>query len=275
MLHRHRGVSTQAVVTAIVVIIILSVLFFAVFNPSQSAQPTDGTLSPQELQSSDTDDSQAQAEAETDAQADTQSEDSGGQTATGQGGADALTETQEVDEAALKDSETTEARAVTEQDQEETPSDNSTAPGQSGDAAPLEEATQAQAQEAAPAETYTVTGGDTLYSIARENGMTAAALAEANAISEPDNLRVGQILTLPAQRGPDARSAAEAPSPLQPIDGDDRTYTVQTEDTLYSIARRYRTSVDALAEANGLSDGGALRVGQVLRLPSSATAEPK
>ena len=44
------------------------------------------------------------------------------------------------------------------------------------------------------------------------------------------------------------------------------TYTVQSKDTLYSIARRYGTTVQAIMGANGL-DSPNIRVGQQLRIP--------
>ncbi|MER3480842.1 MAG: septal ring lytic transglycosylase RlpA family lipoprotein [Meiothermus sp.] len=48
-----------------------------------------------------------------------------------------------------------------------------------------------------------------------------------------------------------------------------QTYTVQPGDTLYSIARRYGTSVQALQQANQLA-GEVIQAGQVLRLSGAA-----
>ncbi len=45
------------------------------------------------------------------------------------------------------------------------------------------------------------------------------------------------------------------------------TYTVQRGDTLYSIAKRFETTVETLMQLNSLSDA-TLSVGQVLRLPA-------
>jgi LysM repeat protein len=45
------------------------------------------------------------------------------------------------------------------------------------------------------------------------------------------------------------------------------TYTVKAGDTLWSISRMFNTSVQALAEANGLSQNGVLRIGIQLRTP--------
>jgi murein DD-endopeptidase MepM/ murein hydrolase activator NlpD len=50
-------------------------------------------------------------------------------------------------------------------------------------------------------------------------------------------------------------------------------HTVRSGDTLWSIARRYGVSVDALARANGLRPKERLRVGQHLVIPGSAVEE--
>ncbi len=52
------------------------------------------------------------------------------------------------------------------------------------------------------------------------------------------------------------------------------TYTVKAGDTIYRIATRYRVSVGALMNANGLSDPRDLRVGQVLVIPGSYRPKP-
>jgi lysozyme len=45
---------------------------------------------------------------------------------------------------------------------------------------------------------YTVKSGDTLYSIARKCGLTAAHLAQANGIPNPDEIYAGRVIWIPA-----------------------------------------------------------------------------
>ena len=51
-------------------------------------------------------------------------------------------------------------------------------------------------------------------------------------------------------------------------------YTVQPGDTLYSIARRFGTTVAAIVQANNLSDPGQISAGQVLLIPAAGTPPP-
>ena len=105
---------------------------------------------------------------------------------------------------------------------------------------------------------HTVGWGDTLYSIARSYGTTVTAIAQANGIANTSLIRVGQVLCIP--------SGLPSPPPS------DSYYTVQRGDTLYSIARRYGTTVTAIAQANGILNPAYIRVGQVLLIPTGAPA---
>jgi LysM repeat protein len=111
---------------------------------------------------------------------------------------------------------------------------------------------------------YTVKRGDTLAGIASRMNTSVAQLRASNGI-RGDLIRVGQTLTIQGGTVQEAQPAvmmqASAPAPVSR----ELTHRVQSGETLWRIASRYRTSVDALRSQNGLADD-LLRVGQVLRI---------
>ena len=98
---------------------------------------------------------------------------------------------------------------------------------------------------------YVVQAGDTLSGIAARTGASVAQLRAGNSL-RGDLIRVGQRLQVPA-----ANVASSAPREVE--------HEVRPGETLWRIARRYETSVDALKSENGLADD-LLRVGQLLRV---------
>ena len=50
-------------------------------------------------------------------------------------------------------------------------------------------------------------------------------------------------------------------------------YTIQKGDTLSAIAKRYGTTVQAIAEANGITDVNKIYVGDSLNIPGNTTAK--
>jgi len=106
--------------------------------------------------------------------------------------------------------------------------------------------------------TYRVEPGDSLWSIALEFGVTVEALMEANGLSEDTILDVGQELLIPL--------VIEAtPEPTSSPQG--TIYTVAPGDSLWSIALEFGVTVEALMEANGLSEDTILDIGQELIIP--------
>lgn len=100
---------------------------------------------------------------------------------------------------------------------------------------------------------HIVSFGESLFSIAQVYGVTMEAVATANGITYPYLIYVGQELVIPG--------AGE----VTPVTG--QVYVVQYGDTLFSIAQAYGTSVEALAEANGLTYPYTIYVGQTLVIP--------
>jgi nucleoid-associated protein YgaU len=58
-----------------------------------------------------------------------------------------------------------------------------------------------------------------------------------------------------------------SPSPVPSGSGCPRTYTVRSGDSLSAIASRFGTTVQAIAQLNGITNVNLIRVGQVLRIP--------
>jgi LysM repeat protein len=114
-----------------------------------------------------------------------------------------------------------------------------------------------------PGEVYhTVRDGETLLKIALEYGTTVEAISEANGLDDPDSVSIGQRLLIPMVGG-----AGEVPPANTEQPPDDVTeYVVQSGDTLSSIAQRFGTTVEALAELNGLDPPYVIAAGETLRI---------
>ena len=130
----------------------------------------------------------------------------------------------------------------------------------------------AAATTVAAGDAYIVQKGDTLSQIAKRHSLTMAELAQANNINDPNRLRAGQKLIIPAASGTYVASpAAPAVEPTKVSDGS--AYVVQSGDTLSHIAKRYGVTVAALRETNHLA-GDKLLVGQKLVIPSGTYVQP-
>ncbi len=129
------------------------------------------------------------------------------------------------------------------------------------------------------ARAHIVQPGETLHSIALRYGLTVTALARANGLANPARIRVGQVLTIPEVDSYDRRARTSSPAH---ISRQERalvvTYVVRSGDSLYTVARRFGITVQALIEFNRLGSE-TLLVGQKLRVPSAtrprATAQPR
>ncbi|MFQ5966135.1 MAG: LysM peptidoglycan-binding domain-containing protein [Acidimicrobiia bacterium] len=164
---------------------------------------------------------------------------------------------------------------------------------------------------------YTVSKGDTLSEIAAEHGVTVEDLVDANDLSNPNLIYIGQTLIIPDPKpepiyhvvqpgetlikiaklyNATAEQIAEIngfpnPNLIYPgnrllIEGEpppafepevsegSTTHTVKRGDWLGKIARQHGTTVQALVDANGLSNPNLIYIGQVLQIPGSGWVCP-
>ena len=111
--------------------------------------------------------------------------------------------------------------------------------------------------------THVVVVGDTLSAIAEQYGSTIEAIMEANGITDASVIFVGQELTIAgATADPGTAATPEAGSLI---------HVVVEGDTLSGIAEHYGTTVEAITEANGLTDS-VIWIGQELTIPEAAPA---
>jgi LysM repeat protein len=121
--------------------------------------------------------------------------------------------------------------------------------------------------ESEPLRTHVVYAGQRLGSIAKRYGVSVDELTRANNIRRNDPIRPGQRLVIPS---PGARALDESPTrPREPetTTASARSHRVESGQRLESIARRYKVSVDALCNANGLERASVIRPGQSLAIP--------
>jgi spore germination protein len=98
-------------------------------------------------------------------------------------------------------------------------------------------------------EIHVLQPGDTFYTIAQRFGVTFEALLQLNASTDPNRLVVGQAILIPTPL-------------IQPL-----RYTVAPGDTLYLLAQTFNTTIQAIAQANNITNPNLIQAGAVLTIP--------
>ena len=111
---------------------------------------------------------------------------------------------------------------------------------------------------------YTIKAGDTLYLLAIRYNTTVEAIMAINPGINPNNLQIGQRICIPGSITP--------PPPTCPMGS--FSYTIRSGDTLYMLAIRYNTTVEAIMAINPGINPNNLQIGQVICIPSGTTPPP-
>ncbi len=104
--------------------------------------------------------------------------------------------------------------------------------------------------------------GETISEIADEYGVTQRELMAWNRLDRLGRIRIGQrirVLSLEGRAAPRAEPSAERAA--------GKTHVVRRGETLRGLARRYGVSIQALRQANGLTERETLKTGIALRIP--------
>ena len=127
---------------------------------------------------------------------------------------------------------------------------------------------------------YRVRHGDTLSTIARRYRTTVAYLRDLNDLPRRKPMKVGMRLYVPDRTpvkdrpttaGSLAKRSKNADSVVKntvSVSADGRHYIVQSGDSLYTIARKYSTSVSELQRLNNIKRGRVLKVGMKIIVPN-------
>ena len=134
--------------------------------------------------------------------------------------------------------------------------------------------------------------GETLYQFSRRNGVSIAAVMQANNLRTP-TVQPGEKLIIPGKGGRSILPPTASASPMsQPAftpaaatslpralstavrdadDNPDGTYTVRAGDSIYGIARKHNVRPEEIMAANGIGDGTKVRFGQILKMPAGSS----
>src|SRR5690625_5120516 len=115
---------------------------------------------------------------------------------------------------------------------------------------------------------YTVRAGDTVSHIALRYGTTVARIISQNDLNTSAAIRVGQVLRIGGASTTTASTSSNGGSGSS-SNADSTTHTVRAGDTVWSLARKHNTSVNAIISANNLGSNAMIRIGQRLTIPGS------
>ncbi len=124
----------------------------------------------------------------------------------------------------------------------------------------------------------TVQRGETVYSISRKHNVPADIILRANNLQSASMIQPGQRLVIPVRRN---AHAPIAQPPVRQAGPAASLHTAAPGDTIYSLSRKYKVTPQSIANANKLTLSTQLKVGQQVRIPSSApianapTAQPQ
>lgn len=122
-------------------------------------------------------------------------------------------------------------------------------------AQPVEPPTVPVTPPAAAHTPHVIKLGEVLWRIAAHHGTTWQVLAHHNNLANPNQLRVGQTIFIPA-------AGAAHPAPT--------THTVVRGDTLWGIARKHNTTWQKLQHYNNIVDPALIRPGLKITIPPAA-----
>ena len=119
-----------------------------------------------------------------------------------------------------------------------------------------------------PEKEHVIAKNDSFYTLGKKYGVGYKAIAEANPGVNPNKLKIGDKIKIPAPRAkegtPSDHGATATPAA-------EKTYTVKSGDNLLKIAKTHGVTIKALRSANNLRTDR-IKVGDKLKIPAKASA---
>ena len=114
---------------------------------------------------------------------------------------------------------------------------------------------------------HTVVKGDTLYSLAKRYNTTVENIVALNpSIEDGKTISIGQTYIMTSDKKPQTAKTSELSEKGFIL------HTVVKGDTLYSLSKKYGTTVDAVVAANPeITDGQNIKIGHTYKFPSSVS----
>ncbi|MBO7261788.1 MAG: LysM peptidoglycan-binding domain-containing protein [Alistipes sp.] len=115
---------------------------------------------------------------------------------------------------------------------------------------------------------HTIAENDTFYSLAQRYDVPLKQITQINGEEEAEKLALGAKIYIPYNEKAEKRTTKErsavAEDAPKSLDGDFIIHTVVENDTLYSIAKHYKISLDQLLADNPEADAQSLAIGSTL-----------
>ena len=123
--------------------------------------------------------------------------------------------------------------------------------------------------------TYVVKAGDNLTKIAIAYSTSPTDLVSANSLKNENDIRAGQVLTIPDGKAskaavtPEGKPVVKTPAATPVVaPGGPKTYVVQKGDNLVKIARENNCNYEELVKLNNIKDPKKLQPGQSVKIPA-------
>lgn len=121
--------------------------------------------------------------------------------------------------------------------------------------------------------TYTVASGDSAYTIAEAFGMTVSDFYTLNGMTEASVLHPNQVVKVKSATNNtnttnNTNATTTRPETTTNTNTSVGNYTIQSGDSIYSIALKYQMSMSEFKQLNGLTDDSLLLPGQVVKVNS-------